>query len=564
MPHERSGRKHKEHHLAYPALRPRIALPHPTQDRQMERGPRRQTETSSCACSSSKQGKREIPEKTHQQAAAASSCKIPTCENPELLRLAVLVGAHRGLLDLLGRNYWFDIPIGMWSSWQKLTTGCDSPAVLGWEVRPLQLSGGLSSFQGVRLQRAVSPGLQLRLDSEAVAAFLARHFAPLLWVYGIKEGTKVSHAKDEQAMRIPTVDVWTIKMPKKDIKKKPPQSWSLVNLQKVMQEVKDKRHSYSQAYLKYNIPKTTIFLRVHDSRDITDSQLAQKPCNLPRDVNLIEVAIIARSEWGFPIDKKELCDLVQEYVTHMGRKTCFVDNRPGDDWYYHFMRDHPRISLRNQKIFKRGVEEYGLQECNYLVFNCDKTELPTYPSKTKALGKKGKKEFSRIIGGTGRENIFVSACVSAKDERLPPLIIFKRKAVQAGWTSSEDYPGTMYSASDKSSHSSVRIIQLALENKIVLVRLPHYITHIMPPLDKRVFGPVKTAWDRILVCHGKKTIGKSQLILSKETFSKLLRKVWHVSMTPELIKAGFRETGCYPMNQKKFPEHYFKRDVEWY
>jgi len=53
------------------------------------------------------------------------------------------------------------------------------------------------------------------------------------------------------------------------------------------------------------------------------------------------------------------------------------------------------------------------------------------------------------------------------------------------------------------SHMSVRILEEAIQNNIVLVKLPSHLTDKLQPLDKCVFGPVKTYWEK-LIAHGKK------------------------------------------------------------
>lgn len=154
----------------------------------------------------------------------------------------------------------------------------------------------------------------------------------------------------------------------------------------------------------------------------------------------------------------------------------------------------------------------------------------------KALGEKGK-PLIRVSGGSGRESVSVLAAVSADGYHFPPFIVFKGAAVQSRWVSEDAYPGTLYSASSNgwmeepvfydwfskclvkhvnnlretkncpnqgavlifdgySSHISYRILKLAMDNNIHMVKLPSHLTDKIQPLDKCVFGPIKKCWEK--------------------------------------------------------------------
>lgn len=54
------------------------------------------------------------------------------------------------------------------------------------------------------------------------------------------------------------------------------------------------------------------------------------------------------------------------------------------------------------------------------------------------------------------------------------------------------------------SHISVHIVEEARNHNICLIKLPSHLTDKLQPLDKCVFGPVKTCWEKKLIAHGKK------------------------------------------------------------
>ena len=68
----------------------------------------------------------------------------------------------------------------------------------------------------------------------------------------------------------------------------------------------------------------------------------------------------------------------------------------------------------------------------------------------------------------------------------------------------------------------------------------------MQPLDVGVYGPTKTAWEKILVCYARKNLGKP---VTKESFPGLLKELWESGcMSENNIKAGFSKVGFCPFN----------------
>lgn len=169
------------------------------------------------------------------------------------------------------------------------------------------------------------------------------------------------------------------------------------------------------------------------------------------------------------------------------------------------------------------------------VFNADESGFKIDPSRLKAIGEKGK-ALNRISGGSGRESISVLACISAEGSCVPLFIVFKCASVQARWTSEKAYPGTTYGVSQNGwmeeplffnwfntvfvnhieqkrinlktntttlllydghcSHISVQIIETTIKHNIILFKFPSHLTDKLQPLDKSVFGPLKTLWEK--------------------------------------------------------------------
>lgn len=85
------------------------------------------------------------------------------------------------------------------------------------------------------------------------------------------------------------------------------------------------------------------------------------------------------------------------------------------------------------------------------------------------------------------------------------------------------------------SHISYELVKIARDD-VYLMKLPPN-TSLLQPLDVGVYGPTKTAWDKILVNFTRKNLGKAA---TKEIFPSLIKELW--------------ESGC--MGEKNIREGY--------
>lgn len=351
-----------------------------------------------------------------------------------------------------------------------------------------------------------------------------------------------------------------------------------------------------------------------------------RPLVLDRNTeDQIAQCLIGRARIGFPCGKSELLDLVQAYIEANNFSTPFTNSRPGDDWYRAFMHRNPTLSLKKPEqlqkcratarvpdviydfydLLKAELDKHDLHDKPFFVYNCDESGFPSDPSKMRAIGKKGE-HLTRLSGGSGKDSTTVLACGNALGVGLPPLILFSGKAVQPRWVRKNDYPGTMYATSQNgwmeetvffnwlekmfipqveadrsahnmpdqqallifdghSSHYSLRIVELALKHNITLFRLPSHLTDKLQPLDVTVFNPVKFNWEKKLIDHGRKQIGKGSLFVTKDIFSKFIAETWNDFMKPANLKKGFEATGILPFNPEKFDKTLFNKiDLEKY
>lgn len=409
-------------------------------------------------------------------------------------------------------------------------------------------------------------------------------------------------------------------MPRTYIRKKSAPIYTQEDIANAVSDVQNKNCSYRDAEARYGVPISVIYHRINGRKvPIEKMGAGRKPVLNENIEKQIVVCLIARAQIGYPCDKEELKSLVSDYIKANRISTPFKNDIPGEDWYQSFMKRNPSISLKKpehlQKTRKLArspdivydfyskldslYKESDLQSPDKarFIFNCDESGFASDPSRLRAIGEKGK-PLSRVSGGSGRESTTVLLCVAADGSLMPPLIVYKGAAVQARWTSDQSYPGTEYAASQNgwmeepqffnwfqrsyvghinkirndsaapnqtavlifdghASHISIRILEVAIKNNIQLVRLPSHLTDRIQPLDKCVFGPLKTRWDKILVNYGKSQMGVSTGRLSKDKFGVLLGQALCESVKPENILNGFVTTGLFPIDSSKFPKELF-------
>lgn len=360
-------------------------------------------------------------------------------------------------------------------------------------------------------------------------------------------------------------------MPRKYIRRTSGVVYSKEDLANAVSDVKNKNMTYRAAHEYYGVPIAVISQRINGRMTSVEANRGRKTVFNQETENKIVRCLLARVKAGYPCDKDELLNLIQEYVKSNDLSTPFTDGRPGSDWYYGFLKRHNNlISLKKPEHLQKCRQDARRPDVIYdfykqlkntftslqlitedkacFLFNADETGFKSDPSRLRAIGAKGK-PLQRVSGGSGRESTTVLACVGADGSAIPPLIVFKGAAVQARWTSENAFPGTLYVASQNgwmeepqfhtwftkafiphvktirettslplqaaaliydghSSHISIRIIEDAISNNITLIKLPSHLTDLLQPLDKCVFGPVKTFWEKKLVNFGKKKYGK--------------------------------------------------------
>lgn len=103
-------------------------------------------------------------------------------------------------------------------------------------------------------------------------------------------------------------------------------------------------------------------------------------------------------------------------------------------------------------------------------------------------------------------------------------------------------------------HLSLKVIKVAIDNGIAIIKLPSHSTHLLQPLDRCCFGPLKKLWDEQLTLHQQRQNFNS---LSKAELVNILCEVWRIGLSEKNIVSGFSNTGIFPPNRSVYPDYLF-------
>ena len=294
---------------------------------------------------------------------------------------------------------------------------------------------------------------------------------------------------------------------------------------------------------------------------------------------------------GYAKTRKEVLAIVEEIVASKGNPTHISNG-----WWESFRHRHPQLTLQTvEKLsYARSVAtdativnhyfdllEQTLHDNNLLdspsqIFNCDETGLPLEHTPSSVVGIVGQKHPRALTSGN-KKQITVLGCVNASGYAIPLLVIFARKSLNPLLIVNE-VPGTMYGLSDTgwmdseifsnwfthhflvhapasrpllllldshSTHYNPEFVCVAAHEQLIVFCLPPNTTHLTQPLDKGIFGPLKTCWNEECQRYMSKNPGK---VVTQYEFMTVFSKAWYQAMIIPNIISAFRTTGVYPFN----------------
>lgn len=389
-------------------------------------------------------------------------------------------------------------------------------------------------------------------------------------------------------------------MPRTNFNKKEKNTfkYSPETLEKALDEIKQKVLNIHQASVRYGIPYATLHTRIHEKFKKSYFGKGTSPWVPSEFENLLVDIISNLADWGHGVHYPFVRDLVKNYLTSNNIPNRFKNHTPGRDWFYHFLnRWRDKIGTKYAKNmssarassctsdiinnFFQILKDNNIDkiEPNNL-WNVDETGFSCDPGKKKILCRKISKNPVLLIGNNEKAHYTVACCCSADGTHLPPFVVYKSKNLYdkwclggptrtvyssspSGWMESKQflqwfrsvflfhvtkYPGQKVLFLDgHSSHISIELIKLAMENNVKLICLPPNSSHILQPMDVGVFGNVKREWKNILREHYSET---KQQNVDKPTFPKLLKRIFDRCFKKIDAKNGFKNSGLYPLSKE--------------
>lgn len=378
-------------------------------------------------------------------------------------------------------------------------------------------------------------------------------------------------------------------------------SYSKEVLKEAVQNVENGTMSCYKASKIYQIPRMTIMDHVKKRR-VKSTTLGRNTALSPEIVYNLATSLHLMEKYGFGLSRKEVLQMVGDFINQNELTTPFKNGIPGKDWFLAFKKRHglsikkpqaveyarkraadPFIIYPYFELLEKTMADLNLKFKPSSIWNLDETSFSKDPAKTKIVGGKGH-AATRVISTAGRDNTTVLLGASASGEKTPPLIVFKGKNVWDTWTSSEAYPGTSYAATKNgwmeaevfeaffkktflpivqnqrpvlliydghSTHVGLNLIEEARKQNITILKLPPHTSHILQPLDLAVMKPFKDRWDALLVKWQRLNVGR---VMPKSEFAILIGNIW-AEIDPQILRNGFKKAGIYPLDREVIKGH---------
>lgn len=369
-------------------------------------------------------------------------------------------------------------------------------------------------------------------------------------------------------------------------------------VRRALYAVSEKKVSIRKAAEEFDLSFGYLYRRLSGEVDL-ESRNGPKTVFTTAEETAMATWLKEMSERGMGLQRFEFLDFVQNLVVKEGRKTPFKEGRPSHEWYRAFLsRNSHIIQTRHEtplescraKLTKDHVDKWFCQYRDFVlklgldnkpkrIFNADETGFSLGSKAGKVIGplKEKAAQVPHVTGGQSKQRLTVMFCGSANGDMLPPFMVYPPPPPRGynpltgalenshiaytakGWMDSStfqkfiehfdkfcgDQRPVILLIDSVSSHVYMDAFEFAKSKGIELYRLVPNATHIMQPLDKGVFGPLKKRWYQVMRRHSRENPGSP---VGKHNFAELLKQCFLLFYKPLTIINSFKSSGIYPVD----------------
>ncbi|XP_060585333.1 uncharacterized protein LOC132741220 [Ruditapes philippinarum] len=336
-------------------------------------------------------------------------------------------------------------------------------------------------------------------------------------------------------------------------------------IEKVVPLIRNKSISMSRASKEYGIPKSTLHDHVHNKYQ--NHSVGVKPVLSKEEEERVAKWAVHMSKIGFGRTRQELALTIKKIIDEDGRPNPFKDNKPGT----------------RGKDFRKYIEdEVGdkdLLSDPSRIYNADESGFSFCLKGNQVIGYKGAPVIYHF-GNSDKSQLTVMAAVSATAHYVPPMIIFPGQRFSYdplegfpeaaigrsdnGWMDTEVFCNWLLNVfipainerrikkpvllliDGHKTHVTMQASDICVENGVELYCLLEHASHVMQPLDLRLFSQLKRTWRQAVRDWQSEHIGE---FVTKKTFARVFKQAWEKSTTVEVAVKGFQEAGLFPLDQ---------------
>ncbi|WAR25177.1 JERKL-like protein [Mya arenaria] len=359
------------------------------------------------------------------------------------------------------------------------------------------------------------------------------------------------------------------------------------NVRRVLYSVCNEKLSLRKAAREYGVSYGFLYRRYSGEVDIEKIKGPETVFSSAEEKSMAEW-LSEMAQRGMGLRVCEFLDFVQDIVKKENRQTPFKDGRPSYQWFTAFKhrngniidrRTETPLELKWSKLSKSVIDEWYSKYRNFLI-SIDCLDKPSRIWNADESGFNMGSASAKVIGPTrrdlavphitaGKQRLTVMYCGRATGEMMPPFFVFPEPKPRSynplngslegsaiaytkkGWMDSKTFDKFIdhfdkYAGQERpvvllidsvGSHVDHTVFMHAKAKGIEIYRIVPNATHLMQPLDKGVFGPLKGKWNLVSRRYSRENPGKT---IGKENFAEKLNVAYLEFYKPLTVINAFK------------------------